>query len=184
MQMEPGGIRCLKCELKLSIACFGVYADTGKPNRWCLACCRTTSTITAAKIKRHRGRSEKGDSYRSRNLVLASMGFDTYAKYLASNLWREVREKVFAAKGRCCHLCSSPASELHHNRYSHADLTGKCIDFIDPICRACHDRIEFDRKGRKMDLNAVRSRYHNLRNNKPKARPQAPRPERIVDWRK
>lgn len=183
MRMEPGGIRCLKCELKLSIACFGVHTETGKPKRWCLACCRTTSTIAAAKVKRRRGRTENGDNYRSRNLVLASMGFEDYSKYLASGLWRDVRAKVFAAKGHDCRLCDGPATELHHNRYTHADLTGKCIAFIEPICRACHDRIEFDRKGRKMDLNAVRSRYHNLRNNKSKARPQPPRPERIVDWR-
>lgn len=89
-------------------------------------------------------RKMRGQSYESRDLILSKMGFDSYRDYLASDLWKRIRRKVYTAKGSRCFLCGNQADALHHSRYHRNDLLGKKIRFIDPICDSCHNRIEFD----------------------------------------
>lgn len=90
-----------------------------------------------------------GRSYRHRAFFLKKLGFASYQAYLASDLWREVREKVFALKGRRCHLCGEFASQAHHTRYLECDLTGRKTKHIHPICGKCHKEIEFTADGEK-----------------------------------
>lgn len=87
---------------------------------------------------------EDGDSYQSRDAVLRRIGFKTYADYLRSGLWRKVRKKVYREKGDSCYLCGSWADALHHNRYHKNDLLGRKLKYIFPVCRYCHEQIEFD----------------------------------------
>lgn len=84
-----------------------------------------------------------GRSYRSRAWFLKKLGFASYAAYLKTPLWAEIRERVFKLKGRSCHLCGRFASQAHHTRYHEADLAGRKTKYIHPICGRCHKRIEF-----------------------------------------
>lgn len=189
MQMEPGGIRCLTCQMKLSIVCYGTNARSGQRERSCMACCKTFGELKRAKEGkkfRKAARKEAGESYESRNLILQSLGYKTYADYLTSDLWEHVRGKVFRLKGSNCHLCKAPATELHHNRYHKNDLTGKCVTYIHPVCRGCHSRIEFDKDGQKLPLSVVRSRCKESRP-KRETKPTFPQHKtnpqgRVVDW--
>ena len=90
-----------------------------------------------------------GRSYRHRAYFLRKLGFGSYQAYLKSRLWAEVRERVFAIKGRLCHLCGKPAVQAHHTRYHEADLLGRKLKHIYPVCRQCHRKIEFDGYGNK-----------------------------------
>jgi hypothetical protein len=83
-------------------------------------------------------------TYSERNDVLRELGFDSYAEYLKSSLWRSIRLRVYGMKGDNCFLCNNLASQLHHRRYHKNDLIGKTIRYIHPVCEECHKKIEFD----------------------------------------
>lgn len=83
-------------------------------------------------------------SYKERDNNLKALGFATYADYLASDLWRKVRETVYREKGTTCTLCGLPAQVLHHNRYFLDDLKGVTLKHIHPVCTNCHTRVEFN----------------------------------------
>jgi hypothetical protein len=87
---------------------------------------------------------EHGRTYESRAHVLKGLGFSSYQDYLASDLWRQVREKVFSEKGRKCFMCGLAASQVHHNRYHRNDFLGKRSKYLNPVCGTCHVEIEFD----------------------------------------
>lgn len=99
-----------------------------------------------------------GTDYASRNATLRRLGYKTYSAYLKSPMWRQIRARVFAEKGRGCYLCGSRATEAHHNRYRESDLTGCTIKHIHPLCRGCHEGIEF-KNGEKNELWAARKAY-------------------------
>lgn len=85
-----------------------------------------------------------GRSYRSRAWFLKQLGFESYGAYLASDLWRGIRVRVFALKGNRCVLCGAQAVALHHTRYHAADLLGRKTKHIHPVCHRCHESIEFE----------------------------------------
>lgn len=114
------------------------------------------------KIKWH---GPKIDQYERRNEVLHSLGFQSYKDYLCSPLWRLIRARVFQQKGRLCLLCGSSATELHHHRYHRNDLIGKKTKFIDPICRECHEKIEFS-SGRKNKLHEAKIAFQRIRSDR------------------
>src|SRR6185312_10043229 len=87
----------------------------------------------------------------------------SYKDYLASDLWKEVRSKVYRAKGGLCYLCGAQSDALHHNRYSRADLLGQTIKFINPICDECHKSIEFQ-DGKKVPLTKAARKFKRIRN--------------------
>lgn len=121
------------------------------------ACCSCRRMASKAKrLNRH------GLGYAGRNLILESMGFNTYREYLDSELWARIRRKVYSIKGRDCFLCGSAATALHHNRYHISDLKGKTIKHIHPICRKCHERIEF-KKGEKVSLKKAKKAFESKR---------------------
>jgi hypothetical protein len=106
--------------------------------------------------------SKMGQCYRHRDENLKILGFASYRDYLASFLWQRVREKVFQAKGHNCLLCGRTATQVHHNRYHVNDLSGKTLRYVNPICRPCHEEIEFD-GGKKNDLQAAKLKYGEAR---------------------
>ena len=105
----------------------------------------------------------QGNSYESRQKYLEELGFSSYADYRLSDLWKEVRAKVFKQFGNQCQLCGEPATEAHHNRYHKNDLIGKRIKFIKPLCRRCHQSIEFDDRGFKRPVDRVHKEFKLLR---------------------
>lgn len=107
-------------------------------------------------------RINSGKSYQSRAWFLKKLGFKSYRDYLASPIWQRVREKVFRVKGRQCALCSREATQIHHNRYHEADLLGRKLKYIHPICGKCHEQIEF-RSGEKATLAQAKQTFKKIR---------------------
>jgi len=68
--------------------------------------------------------------------------FDTYQEYLRHWVFRAIRETAMRqAGGRCVH-CGAPATEVHHIRYPKPWGSFDTPDNLQPICHACHCRIE------------------------------------------
>lgn len=68
--------------------------------------------------------------------------FDNYPDYLGHWVFRAVRKAAMRkADGRCA-LCGAPATEVHHVRYPKPWGTFDVPANLQPICHACHCRIE------------------------------------------
>jgi len=82
--------------------------------------------------------------YEQRNAVLRSMGYESYASYLLSPLWKRIRAKLIKVCAVC--VCGQPATEFHHRTYKrrYMEGRGKIHKFIIPVCRKCHGSIEFE----------------------------------------
>lgn len=153
-QLQTGPFVCKRCHKELP---FDSFDDSPRKDRIkkaiCRDCCNELSKEAKASATRQRKLGPKkvvdGKSYKSRNMWLKLLGFDSYREYLASPLWKETRKRVYEAKGDRCYLCDAPATELHHNRYHRNDLQGKKLRFINPICRQCHEAIEFSDGGKQ-----------------------------------
>lgn len=96
-----------------------------------------------------------GESYTARTSALIRLGFRTYADYLKSELWRRVRSSVFIVNGTTCKCCGGGADQVHHMNYSEATLQGRRLDALIPICRPCHEKIEFNPDGSKRSVRAA-----------------------------
>ena len=92
------------------------------------------------------------DCYEQRRDNLRAIGFSTYHEYLLSDLWNSIRGRVMKAAGRKCAVCKDAAKDVHHRSYSVEVLLGRANDHLSPLCRTCHDLIEFDSVGRKRTL--------------------------------
>lgn len=86
--------------------------------------------------------------YSERNHNLKKLGFTDYKDYLSSVVWANVKDKVYAAKGKRCVGCGKPAIHIHHRRYRIEDLEGDTIEYLEPICKSCHKSIEYDGKSK------------------------------------
>lgn len=97
-----------------------------------------------------------------RSQILKKMGFDSYAAYLDSYLWKGIRARVLK-RHRRCRLCRKWASQVHHQTYSEANLRGKTLQGLASICGTCHLAIEYDGE-RKCGLEEVRRRFRKMLN--------------------
>lgn len=86
--------------------------------------------------------------YAQRDAVLRDMGFASYDEYLASPLWSRIRARLFKVCDVC--VCGEAATEVHHMTYKrrYMEGRGKIHKFLIPVCRKCHQRIEFDDQGK------------------------------------
>jgi|SRR6185295_14794952 len=128
------------------------------------------TTVGESARLRKLGLRIKGRSYSDRNRMLLEMGFASYAAYLRSQLWASIRRRVYEIKGGWCYLCGRQATELHHNRYHLADLEGRRLRYISPICRGCHHGIEFDGH-RKLGVREASKRFRMRRSAGRSAKP-------------
>ncbi len=97
-------------------------------------------------------------AYSIRNKALAEIGFATYAAYLASPLWKEIRAKRLAISSQCS-CCEEQAAIVHHDFYYKKLLLGDEISVardLYPLCNGCHRRVEFDGKRKRSAGEAVR----------------------------
>jgi hypothetical protein len=116
---------------------------------------RIESSASAAKSRQYTRPEYRPDSatYLDRSAVLRQIGFNSYADYLASELWAKIRIKVFATHDGKCRLCDRKATEVHHFRYSKSVLLGKSFGMnLVPLCRLCHEKVEVDDTGKKRTL--------------------------------
>lgn len=142
---------CKKCLIR--------ELDSKSGKLWCRECRLEAKQQAIQWRKTHPRERHDGRTYQSRDATLKELGFSSYAEYLNSSLWKQVRTKVFRVKGRSCHLCNGYAGMVHHNRYHKNDLLGKNLSFLFPICAVCHERIEFSKRGKKLDLATAQSRF-------------------------
>lgn len=103
-------------------------------------------------------------TYAERDEILSSTGFESYAAYLASDLWRGISSQVLSGKKRCW-LCRrrGKASQCHHHRYTRGNLLGKTLQWIYPVCYFCHLAIEFTRKRQKRTMKEAQKEFGRLR---------------------
>lgn len=92
------------------------------------------------------------EHYGGRNEILARMGFSTYRDYLASRLYRSIRERAFREYGHACEVCGLYANQLHHSDYDEDTLKGLNISGLVPLCEFHHEFIEITRSGKKRTL--------------------------------
>lgn len=103
----------------------------------------------------------QGKSYASRDQYLAACRLGSYGQYLASSLWKNVRQKVFKKKGRLCVACGGVATQVHHLRYHRRDLLGQSMRYMVPICQPCHKAVEYDGT-KKVSLKVANERLSSL----------------------
>jgi hypothetical protein len=112
------------------------------------------------KPRTEKSRKRVGVTYCQRSKALRAIGFDSYEKYLASELWAGIRAKAIARHGAACILCRSGARlELHHNRYDVDTLLGASLRFVVPLCSDCHEAIEFE-NSQKIPMGMVIQRFY------------------------
>ena len=100
-------------------------------------------------------RKHTGTRYDRRNAVLAEMGFTSYRAYLASDLWKSIRQQVFDRDGGICRLClKRKAKSVHHITYHEDTLRGETLDQLVSICGGCHLYSEFKPNGDKLTYTA------------------------------
>lgn len=107
-------------------------------------------------------RSGSGGSYYERDLNLKKIGYGSYLEYLKSPLWSTVRARVFGHYGKTCALCPRPAEQIHHNWYGEKELRGQRMCNMMPICKPCHQSIEY-KDGRKVALHEARNMFDRIR---------------------
>lgn len=107
----------------------------------------------------------KQAAYQKRDELLFAIGYRSYADYLKSGCWKMVRKSVFSYQATC-EACGKTATEIHHRRYTHDNLTGKSTDGLVAICHDCHEHIEFCR-GRKRTIQAANAILDSLIHRQP-----------------
>ena len=76
--------------------------------------------------------------------ITEELGFQTYEDYLASELWKQIRKRVFETHGTTCCCCERKATQVHHHEYSRKNVSGETIDGLYPVCPDCHTSVHFD----------------------------------------
>ncbi len=158
---ESNELVCGRCGKTLPATEFDKKGKHGPLKKFCRECCTELSRESEKNARRIRAEranhfggsrmAQGGHTYAGRNVWLRLIGFNDYREYLASDLWKRIRAKVFAVKGRACYLCGNTATQVHHMRYNKRGLLGEKIRHLHPICGNCHERIEFT-EGKKATI--------------------------------
>ena len=102
----------------------------------------------------------KSPHYQQLSDSIRELGFSTYKGYCSSPLWREIRRRAFAEKGRECVCCNSTAKVIHHRNYKPETMSGKSIKALVPLCGRCHFDVEHKSDGTKeMDGDAIDAKF-------------------------
>lgn len=98
--------------------------------------------------------------------VLKEMGYSDYRDYLSGLVWANIKEKVLEHHKNRCVICSRNATTIHHRCYTEAVLKGLDITSLEPLCWDCHQRVEFDKYGKKNDLRYANNKIDWYKRNK------------------
>ncbi len=112
------------------------------------------------RAKKHKPPKERMKCYQQRDDRLLVMGYSEYKNYLASDAWREIRERRLAKCPQCT-LCDAPATQVHHLDYTYETLFGRQDFRLAQLCRACHRTIEFDGE-RKLTVREATGKLYKL----------------------
>ena len=93
--------------------------------------------------------------YRYRNENLERMGFKSYRAYLASALWKSIRQRVIDRDEGKCVRCGKPATQAHHRAYDPATLRGDDINSLSAVCGRCHTKAEQPRNRKRAAIDRL-----------------------------
>ena len=101
-------------------------------------------TVPGTKKKRKKNRKKPGGGGSAKRKKASRRQPRTkYEQYLASDLWRKIRNRVLARDGKKCRACGRRASIVHHMSYHKEVMDGINDGWLVSLCRKCHDHIEF-----------------------------------------
>ncbi len=101
-------------------------------------------------------------TYCERDALLLKLGFESYDAYLASDLWKLIKEACREILGRSCSICGRPYRAFHHLSYDEPVLLGEDLFKLTPLCVKCHHAVEFNGK-HKRNLRDVQLTYNRLK---------------------
>ena len=104
--------------------------------------------------KRGWGKSMKPYIHRESNLE--KIGFKNYKEYLKSDIWKKLREEILKRDNYKCVICGEKAINVHHKNYHYKVLIGIKKEYLVPLCRNCHKKIEFEGKQKNGLIHANR----------------------------
>lgn len=119
----------------------------------------------------------------TRKTRLISLGFNSYREYLASDLWKTIRHRVFVRDKFICLKCGKRAQHVHHLSYGMTVLAGSNDSRLVSLCQPCHHGLEFDgdRKRTRGEVTALGREFGlDSREQKAKDRKSAKKTKAIV----
>lgn len=81
-------------------------------------------------------------NYQERDENLTQMGFRSYAQYLKSELWKEIRGRVVDKYNSQCTICNQFGRTVHHTSYDLSTMKGDDIQHLTLLCSSCHFKEE------------------------------------------
>lgn len=88
---------------------------------------------------------------RVRETRLRELGYDTYAAYLKSAAWRDVRRRYRESDLPQICMCGASKVQLHHTTY---DRVGReLLEDLIPLCAPCHEQAHVLEAAGVIDLN-------------------------------
>ena len=77
--------------------------------------------------------------YAARTVSLKTLGFSSYAEFLRSDLWSDIKREYFKRKGTdvCCCCGSQERLQVHHVRYTAMSRA----KYLKTVCGDCHKLI-------------------------------------------
>lgn len=106
--------------------------------------------------------------YEARNKLLLALGYASYSQYLASDTWKAIRLHVLDGAAHACYVCRKKATQVHHQKYTQENLTGKNSKWLIALCGGCHRNAEFHPKIGKTNQGHANKRINKLRRYKAK----------------
>jgi len=107
-------------------------------------------------------REKRFEDYRKRNRLLKVLGFNSYQDYLNSDLWKKIRAAKLKQEW-LCYSCFARANQVHHKRYTFANLKGLTLANLMSVCGRCHLEAEFHENGGKMSVKAASNKLRRMR---------------------
>lgn len=96
--------------------------------------------------------SEGDRAYRKRGRWLKELGYSSYDEYLQSGLWRGIRRRVEGRDRRKCYACGARGWQVHHLRYTQANMAGRSLGYMVLLCGGCHTRVHWASDGGRRKL--------------------------------
>ena len=82
-----------------------------------------------------------------------ALGFRSYQSYLASPLWRAIRNDELRKAGGLCAACGHRTRTVHHRDYRPRVLRGEDRAALIALCQRCHDKLHYDGRRRERSWN-------------------------------
>ena len=88
--------------------------------------------------------NDRASVYKRRAGAMKKTGYISYEQFLASDLWREIKNasaSEYKNSDICCFCRSTERVVLHHKKYTKTNFTKAVMKNLIPVCSKCHYRI-------------------------------------------